>query len=47
MSLFCLGAYLFIGLLFTLLFWMALVVGKKSDKENSFLRVSETAFHGD
>ena len=47
MSLFCLGSYLFIGLLFTSLFWMALVVGKKSDKENSFLHVIETASHGD
>jgi hypothetical protein len=47
MSLFCLGSYLFIGLLFTALFWMALVVGKKYDQEEGYLHAHKTASYGD
>jgi hypothetical protein len=37
MSLLCFGMYLGVGLLFALLYWMSLVVGKKHDEEQGYL----------
>lgn len=47
MSLWCLGSYLIIGLLFTLLFWMSLVVGRKHDGEKGYSQIHEPIYGGD
>lgn len=48
MSLLCLASYLFTGLLFTSLFWMSLVVGRKHDDEKrGYAQVIEHVYAGD
>ena len=47
MSLFCLGAYFSIGLLFTLLFWMCLIVGRRHDEERDYLQINEPTYGTD
>ena len=47
MSLLCLASYLVIGLLFTLLFWMSLVVGRKHDEKKTYAEVIEHVYGGD
>jgi predicted metal-dependent phosphoesterase TrpH len=47
MSLLCLGSYLVIGVLFTSLFWMSLVVGRKHDEKKSCSQIREPIYGGD
>jgi len=47
MSLFCLGAYFSIGLIFTLLFWMCLIVGRWHDEEKGYLQIHKSPYGAD
>ena len=44
MSLLCLVAYVVIGLLFTLLFWMCLIVGRGHNEERGYSQVHEPTY---
>jgi hypothetical protein len=47
MSLLCLGVYLGLGLLFTTLYWMSLVVGKKYDAERGCSPINDPLSTGE
>lgn len=47
MSLYCLSAYVVIGLLFTSLFWMCLIVGRRHDEERSYSQLHEPTYGTD
>ena len=47
MSLWCLGAYLVMGLLFVFLYWMCLVVGRRHDEEKVHSQTKEPAYGDD
>ncbi|HSL47308.1 MAG TPA: hypothetical protein VK897_27965 [Anaerolineales bacterium] len=47
MSLWCIGAYLVVALLFSSLYWMSLTVAKKHDEEKDYVQVIEAVFSGD
>ena len=47
MSLVCLASYFVAALLFTSLFWMSLVVGRKQDEKNDPSQAIELAWSGD
>jgi hypothetical protein len=47
MSLLCLSSYLVIGLLFTSLFWMSLIVARKHEEERDYSQIHEPVYSGD
>ena len=47
MSTLCVGAYLVVGLLFSSLFWMSLIVAKKHDEQKDYVQIIDAVFSGD
>lgn len=47
MSLWCFGAYLAAAVIFSLLYWMALIVARRHDEEKGYLPPNDALYSGD